>query len=86
MLCIAKMDHYAGKARALVRKGSVLEVDKDVMMANQALYAPAPKDIKEPPKYSKDELIHMVVEKKLARPEEAEILSLKQLRELAGVD
>jgi hypothetical protein len=80
------MDHRSGKARTFVKKGTILEVDKDVMMANQALYAPAPKDIKEPPRYSKDELIHMAVEKKLARPEEAETLSIKQLRDLVGAD
>lgn len=79
------MDHRSHTLGRLVGKGELVEIPKDVAKANQALYRKM--DEKEGREVTEAmtrvQAEEIVLQKKLAKPEEISTLSTDQLRELS---
>lgn len=82
MKALAKITHRNHVLGRLVQAGEVVDLPQEVVAKNPSLYDYA-SGSDERELMSKEEALKIIVDKKLARRDEIENMSLKQIREMA---
>ncbi len=75
-----KFDHFNNALKRDLKQGDVVEVAAEELKANASLFAEVDSGRRGPP--PRDELEKIVIEKKLAKPDEVKGLSYPQLQDL----